>query len=107
MLAPEGVRAFLGELLGAMPDLRLEVVSTTTEDERCAVQWRLSGTFAGPGTLQRDRADRRTASTLEGFDLLTVRDGLIQSNDAFTDSMTFAAPDRDDAAAGLRRRTAA
>jgi len=27
---------------------------------------------------------------LEGFDLLTVRGGLIQSNDAFTDSMSFA-----------------
>jgi len=27
---------------------------------------------------------------LEGFDLITVRDGLIQSNDAFTDSMSFA-----------------
>jgi glyoxylase-like metal-dependent hydrolase (beta-lactamase superfamily II) len=27
---------------------------------------------------------------LEGFDLITVRDGLIVNNDAFTDSMTFA-----------------
>ena len=42
---------------------------------------------------------------LEGFDLLTVRDGLIQSNDAFTDSMTFARADRDDAAAGLHGRS--
>ena len=34
--APEGVRAFIGELLDAVPDLHFEIVSTTTEDERCA-----------------------------------------------------------------------
>ena len=83
----------------------MEVVSTTTEGERCGVQWRLTGTFAGPGHVRRRRAHRPPVE-LEGFDLLTVRDGLIQSNDAFTDSMTFAAPDRDDAAAGLARRAA-
>src|ERR1700736_5718477 len=38
--APEGVRAFIGELLDAFPDLRFEVVSTTTQDDRCAAQWR-------------------------------------------------------------------
>ena len=64
----------------------MEIVSTTTEDERCALQWRFTGTFAGPGSLQRDRADR-TPVELEGVDVLTVRDGLIQSNDAFTDTM--------------------
>ena len=51
VVAPEGVRAFLGELIDAVPDLSMEVVSTTTEGERCGVQWRLSGTFAGPGTF--------------------------------------------------------
>ncbi len=49
--APEGVRAFIGDLLGALPDMRWEIVSTTTEGERCAVQWRFTGTFAGPGTF--------------------------------------------------------
>ena len=36
-------------------------------------------------------ASRRPAirSTLEGLDLITVRDGLIQSHDAFTDTMTL------------------
>ncbi len=51
VLAPEGVREFIGGLLDAVPDLRFEIVSTTTEADRCAVQWRLTGTFAGPGTL--------------------------------------------------------
>ncbi|HTZ88274.1 MAG TPA: MBL fold metallo-hydrolase [Solirubrobacteraceae bacterium] len=88
VLAPEGVRAFLGELLGAVPDLQFEVLSTTAQDDRCAVQWQLSGTFAGPGPLNgiEPTGDR---VTMEGIDLLTVRDGLIQSNDAFPDSIAL------------------
>lgn len=89
VLAPEGVRAFIGEMLGALPDLKMEVVSTTTEGERCGVQWRMTGTFAGPGSFA-GVAPTGSPIQLEGFDLLTVRDGLIESNDAFTDSMTFA-----------------
>ncbi len=88
VLAPEGVRAFLGELLEAVPDLEFEVVSTTTQDDRCAAQWRLSGTFAGPGSLNgiEPTGDR---IVMEGVDLLTVRDGLIQGNDAFPDSIAL------------------
>ncbi|HEX3911623.1 MAG TPA: MBL fold metallo-hydrolase [Solirubrobacteraceae bacterium] len=88
VLAPEGVRAFLGELLQAVPDLSFEVVSTTTQDERCAVQWRLNGTFAGPGQLNgiEPTGDR---VVIEGVDLLTVRDELIQANDAYPDSIAL------------------
>ena len=87
--APEGVRGFIGGLLSAVPDLRFEILSTTSEGDRCGVQWRLSGTFAGPDSFNGvvptgDRVE------LEGLDLLCVRDGLIQSNDAYSDSMTFA-----------------
>jgi len=88
-LAPEGVRTFIGDLLAALPDLDMHVISTTTEADRCGVQWRLTGTFAGPGRFA-GVAPTGNPIELEGFDLLTVRDGLIQANDAFTDSMTFA-----------------
>jgi glyoxylase-like metal-dependent hydrolase (beta-lactamase superfamily II)/predicted ester cyclase len=89
VLAPEGVREFIGELLGALPDMRIHVVSTVTEGERCGVQWRITGTFAGPGTFAGlaptgDRVD------LEGFDLLSVHDGHIERLDGFTDTMSFA-----------------
>jgi glyoxylase-like metal-dependent hydrolase (beta-lactamase superfamily II)/predicted ester cyclase len=88
VLAPDGVREFLGELLDAVPDLSFEIVSTTTQDERCATQWRLTGTFAGPGSLNglSPTGDR---IVIEGVDLLTVRDGLIQSNEAFPDSISL------------------
>ncbi|HWX45145.1 MAG TPA: MBL fold metallo-hydrolase [Solirubrobacteraceae bacterium] len=84
--APEGVRAFIGDMIHAMPDLRFELVSTTTEGERCAVQWRLTGTFAGPGNFS-GIAPTGHPLVLEGVDVLTVRGGLVHSNDAFTDTM--------------------
>jgi glyoxylase-like metal-dependent hydrolase (beta-lactamase superfamily II)/predicted ester cyclase len=88
VLAPEGVRAFLGETLDAVPDLKFEVLSTTSQDERCAAQWRLSGTFAGPGSLGGLRPTGDPI-VIEGIDLFTVRDGLIQSNEAFPDSIAL------------------
>jgi hydroxyacylglutathione hydrolase len=86
--APEGVREFIGEMMDALPDLHFEVIATTTEGERCGVQWRLTGTFAGPGGFS-GIAPTGHPIALEGFDLLRVRDGLIQSNEAFTDTMSF------------------
>lgn len=87
--APQGVRQFIGALLGAVPDLAFEVVSTTSEGERCAGQWRLTGTFAGDSAFNGIEPTGAPI-TLEGVDILTVRDGLIAANDAFTDSMSFA-----------------
>ena len=71
-----------------MPDLNFEVVTMTSQDERCAVQWRLTGTFAGPGSLG-GIAPTGDHIVMEGIDLLTVKDGLIQSNDAFPDSIAL------------------
>ncbi|HEX3511655.1 MAG TPA: ester cyclase [Solirubrobacteraceae bacterium] len=87
--APDGVRAFLGELMAAVPDLRMDVLSTTADKERCAVRWRLRGTFAGPGSFD-GIAPTGNPIDIEGIDLVTVGDGLIIGNDAYTDSMTFA-----------------
>ncbi|HWG08011.1 MAG TPA: MBL fold metallo-hydrolase [Solirubrobacteraceae bacterium] len=88
VLAPDGVRAFLGELLDAVPDLDFQIVTTTTEEPRCAVQWRLTGTFAGPGSLN-GIAPTGDRVTMEGIDLLTIEDGFIQANDAFPDSIAL------------------
>jgi glyoxylase-like metal-dependent hydrolase (beta-lactamase superfamily II)/predicted ester cyclase len=87
-IGPEGVREFIGDLLAAMPDLRVEIVSTTTEGERCALHWRFNGTFAGPGSFN-GIAPTGHSMEFEGVDVLTVRDGLIHANDAFTDTMAI------------------
>jgi hydroxyacylglutathione hydrolase len=85
-IGPEGLREFIGELIAAIPDLRVEIVSTTTEEDRCALHWRFSGTFAGPGSFNGISPTGHRME-IEGVDVLSVRDGLIQSNDAFTDTM--------------------
>jgi glyoxylase-like metal-dependent hydrolase (beta-lactamase superfamily II)/predicted ester cyclase len=87
-IGPEGLREFIGSIIEAIPDLKVQIVSTTAEGERCALHWRFSGTFAGPGSFN-GIAPTGHAMELEGVDVLTVRDGLIQSNDAFTDTMSI------------------
>jgi glyoxylase-like metal-dependent hydrolase (beta-lactamase superfamily II)/ketosteroid isomerase-like protein len=87
--APEGVREFIGGLMGAMPDMQMEVLETTTEGERCAVHWQILGTFAGPEPMSGVQATGHPVQ-LEGVDVLTVRDGLVQANDAFPDGLSFA-----------------
>ena len=52
MIAPTDIRAFLGELFGAFPDLRYELLEVTAADGHAAVRWRARGTFAGPGAFQ-------------------------------------------------------
>lgn len=89
LVAPDDVRGWFGELFAAMPDFSLEVLGTTTEAERCAVRWRASGTFAGPGPFQGlEPTGARVA--MEGCDVLQVRDGRIAHNDAYLDGLELA-----------------
>lgn len=89
LVAPDGVRAWFEELFAAVPDARMEVVSTTAEGDRCAVRWRLTGTFAGPGDWQ-GFAPTGGRLDVQGCDLVQVEDGLVVGNDAFVDGMTIA-----------------
>jgi hydroxyacylglutathione hydrolase len=82
----EGLRTFIGGLLDAMPDMHTELLSTTTEGERCGVQWRMTGTFAGPGMLS-GVAPTGHPLKMEGVDLLRVKDGQIVGNEVFMDTM--------------------
>lgn len=86
---PEGLREWFDELFAAVPDFSLEPLSFTTEDDRCAVRWRATGTFTGPGRFQ---GLEPTGSLLdiEGCDVVRVQDGLIVHNDAYLDGATIA-----------------
>jgi hydroxyacylglutathione hydrolase len=86
LIAPEGVRELLGELHGAFPDLRWEVLDVTAGEDRVAVRWRARGTFAGPGTFQGFVANGARLE-MEGCDVLTVSaEGKIERLDAYLDS---------------------
>jgi glyoxylase-like metal-dependent hydrolase (beta-lactamase superfamily II)/ketosteroid isomerase-like protein len=86
---PEGVRAFFGELFTAVPDWAFEVEAIVAEGDRAAVRWNATGTFAGVASLQGIEPTGAPVR-MAGFDLLTVRDGLIVENDAFSDGLGFA-----------------
>jgi steroid delta-isomerase-like uncharacterized protein len=84
MFAPDGVREYFTELFAAFPDFRFEVLDTTASRSRVAVRWRAAATFAGPGGFQ-GFAPNGAQVEIEGCDVLTVADELIQRNDAYLD----------------------
>jgi steroid delta-isomerase-like uncharacterized protein len=86
LTAPAGIRAFLGELFGAFPDLRYELLDVTAAEERAAVRWRASGTFAGRAAFQGFVANGAHLD-LEGCDVLAVNaEDKIEHLDAYIDS---------------------
>ncbi len=83
--APDDVRSYFASLFAAFPDFRLEVIETTAYRSRVAVRWRAQGTFAGPGAFQGFEPNGSRVE-LEGCDVVSVADGLIERNDAYLDS---------------------
>jgi steroid delta-isomerase-like uncharacterized protein len=92
MLAPEGPRDFLRELYGAFPDLVWDIRDVIGSDEtgRVAVRWRMTGTFAGPGSFQGFVANGAHVD-LEGCDILEITEGgKLQRLDAYFDASEVA-----------------
>jgi glyoxylase-like metal-dependent hydrolase (beta-lactamase superfamily II)/predicted ester cyclase len=85
LTAPDGVKAYFSELLSAFPDFEFDVRDVTTNRNRAAVRWTARGTFAGPGTFQ-GLLPNGGRITVEGCDVLTIADELIEANDAYMDS---------------------
>jgi steroid delta-isomerase-like uncharacterized protein len=88
LAAPDGVREYFTSLFAAVPDSRFEVIATTTEEDRCAVRWRLRGTFAGKpfGGVEANGA----TIDIEGCDVVQVKDGVLVANDAYINMSEFA-----------------
>ena len=86
-VGPDGIRVFLRELFGAIPDARLDVHDQTTEADRSVLRYTLRGTFAGPGSWN---GIEPTGARLEipGADCFVVSDEKIVRNEAYVDGMT-------------------
>ena len=67
----------------------MSVTDMVAYGEKAAVRWCATGTFNGEGKLQ-GVAPTGARLELEGLDLLTIRDGLIQENFADTNGMEMA-----------------
>jgi len=89
LIAPEGPRAYFEELYLAFPDFKLEVLDATTHRVHCAIRWRATGTFVGPGRFQ-GFAPNGAALVIEGCDVVEVVEDLIVHNDAYFDSASVA-----------------
>jgi predicted ester cyclase len=89
LVAPDGIREYFAGLFAAVPDYRLDIRSTVAEGNQVAVHWHVDGTFDGTERFQGLAPNGRSFH-LEGCDLLTVADGKIVSNQAYTNEMELA-----------------
>ena len=87
--APGDVREYFSGVFAAFPDFSLEILDVTTARNRTAVRWRARGTFAGPAAFEGFTPNGAQIA-LEGCDVLTVADDLIQENNAYTDGSELA-----------------
>jgi predicted ester cyclase len=86
---PEDLVQWFGNLFAAFPDFKMVVTDLISEGDQAAVRWRATGTFTGSGKFEGMIATG-TAVEIEGLDLLTIRDGLVIENHAYTNAMDLA-----------------
>jgi steroid delta-isomerase-like uncharacterized protein len=79
---PDSYRAWFGNLFRAFPDLEMEIVEIVATGEKAAVRWHATGTFDGDADFE-GLAPNGAGVEVQGCDVLTVRDGRIQHNDAY------------------------
>jgi predicted ester cyclase len=80
---PDTYRGWFADLFKAFPDFRFEVLDIVAEGEMAAVRWRVSGTFNGSTRFEGMDPNGARVET-EGCDVLTIRDGKLVSNYAYT-----------------------
>ena len=86
---PGSYRAWFGDLFAAFPDFELEIVEVIAEGDKAVVRWRANGTFSGSARFEGlDPNGARVE--IQGCDVLTVRNGRIQRNDAYLNAADLA-----------------
>lgn len=87
--APDGYREYFGAMFRTVPDLSMSVLDMVAYGDKAAVRWGASGTFSGPGKFE-GLAATGASVYIEGIDMLTIRDGLIRENFAYTNATELA-----------------
>jgi steroid delta-isomerase-like uncharacterized protein len=86
---PGSYRAWFGDLFAAFPDFALEIVEVVAEGDKAVVRWRATGSFSG--TARFEGLDPNGARIeVQGCDVLTIRNGRIQRNDAYMNAADLA-----------------
>ena len=89
LIAPEGIRTYFSELFAAFPDFSFEILQELADGPHTTIRWRARATFAGPGRFQ-GIAPNGARIEVEGCDVVTASDGLIDHLDAYMDSGAIA-----------------
>jgi steroid delta-isomerase-like uncharacterized protein len=89
LTAPDTYRAWFANLFAAFPDFRFEILDLVAEGDQAAVRWRATGTFNGKVRFEGMEPTGARVD-LTGFDLLTIRNGKIQRNDAYMNGAQMA-----------------
>ncbi len=86
---PEDLKAWFGDLFAAFPDFRFEILDVIASGEKAAVHWRATGCFNGTGRFE-GLIPNGAVVEVQGCDVLTVRAGRIQRNDAYMNGAEMA-----------------
>ncbi len=86
---PDTYRGWFADMFEAFPDWRFEVLDIVAEGEQAAVRWRATATFSGSKSFEGMAPNGARVET-EGCDVLTVRDGKLVSNYAYTNGTEMA-----------------
>jgi steroid delta-isomerase-like uncharacterized protein len=79
---PDSYRAWFGDLFRAFPDFEMEIVEIVAAGEKAAVRWQATATFNGATNFE-GLAPNGSNVDVQGCDVLTIREGRIQHNDAY------------------------
>jgi steroid delta-isomerase-like uncharacterized protein len=89
LTVPGTYRPWFANLFAAMPDFEFEILDVVATGEKAAVRWRARGSFTGPVKFEGLEANGASVD-VQGCDVLTIRDGRIQRNDAYMNGAEMA-----------------
>jgi steroid delta-isomerase-like uncharacterized protein len=82
-------RAWFESLFRAFPDWKFEILDIVAEGDRAAVEWRATGTFSGDARFEGMEPNGAKVE-VQGCDVVTIRDGKLVDNQAYTSGTEIA-----------------
>jgi predicted ester cyclase len=82
-------REWFGTLFRAFPDWKFEILDIVAEGDRAAVEWHASGTFSGDARFEGMEPNGASVD-VQGCDIVTIRDGRLVDNQAYTSGTEIA-----------------
>jgi steroid delta-isomerase-like uncharacterized protein len=83
LVVPDSYREWFGNLFRAFPDFEFEIVDIAAAGDRAAVRWRARATFSGDAKFE-GLTPNGARVEIEGCDMLSIEDGKIVENNAYT-----------------------